>query len=131
MDFETVERCGRTHVVVNGVESPTFVRPSGTGLWLVRAPHTDYIADTWDEAVNLIAEDMRIWYTILQAAERLVELGAFDEAPSAQSVGSWARDGLFPGAVKIQGKGGRGSGGSWRIPGAGLMKFAAERRKEQ
>lgn len=130
MNFETVEHCGRVHVVKNGVESEGFVSPGLRYAHIVFRPEYWTRYDTLEEALTLIAGWMDTWHTISQAAARLVELGAFNEPPSSQMMGQWARAGLFPGAMKILGKGARGSGGSWRIPEAGLVEFM-ERRKER
>ena len=129
MNFETVERCGRIYVVKNGVESTAFVEKR-RGSWYLYDSVIAAVVPSEDEAITRIANAMDDWYTVQEAAEVLVELGAFDAPPSTQMMCTWAREGKFPGAVKIQGPGGRGSGGSWRISKAGLVEFA-KRRMEQ
>jgi len=130
MEFETVERSGRVHVVENGVESANYVKStkSITGQWVVMTSRLNYIADTRNEALERIAESMGTWYTIAQASERLVELGAFTEPPSRQMMGTWCRKGQLPGAFKAVGAGCRGGGGSWRIPASALPGFMEWRK---
>lgn len=135
MDFETVERQGRIHVVKNGVESRLSAERdvgigSGRTMWNIRRPYVTRVTDTLKNALEMIAADMNTWYTATEAAARLVEMGVFDEPPSPQRVTKWCRDGLLPSAFKLLGRGARGSGGAWRIPEAALRAFA-ERRKEQ
>lgn len=130
MKFGTVERCGRVHVVKNGVESAAFVEKV-RGCWYL---YDFVIAATIPspaEGIAIIADAMSDWYTTSQAAEALAEMGAFNEPPSTQLVAGWCREGLLPGAVKVRGRGARGSGGSWRIPGAALQTLANERREER
>jgi len=134
MESDTV-RTGndRWYVTNNGVMSTAFVefrRQDKGGKWMVMVPKIAHIADTLDEALEIIASDMDTWYTIAQAATRLVEMSVFDDLPSAQRMGNWAREGLFPGAFKLRGPGGRGGGGAWRIPAGAFPEFV-ERRKKQ
>ena len=127
MEFETRERCGRIHVVKNGVESAEFVISSFDG-YTVFAPESWGEWKTLNAALESIARlYMDDWYTATQAAEVLVEMGVFDEPPSPQRVTKWCRDGLLPGAIKVRAL--RGSGGAWRIPASALLAFA-ERRKQ-
>lgn len=127
MEFDTVERCGRVYVSKNGVESTDFVEKS-MGNWNIYNAAFYDVALSLEKATARIAFEMGDWYTATEAAARLVELGAFDKAPSAHDICMWARLGLLPGAVKVPGtKGGRG--GSWRIPESALAEFM-ERRKE-
>ena len=128
MEFETVERCGRIHVIVNGVESAAYTQRTVWGGWRHFAP--DHVGNYSDlqPSLEAIALGMDDWYTILQAAERLVETGVFDEPPSTQMMGIWCREERFPGAMKVRGKGCKGGGGTWRISGAALEMFAAGRR---
>lgn len=130
MEFETVERCGRTYVVRNGVESAGFIERDRGGNW----GRWDFVlvaAGSEEEGLATIATAMGNWYTAAQAAQHLVKLGAFNLAPLTPSVCTWARLGLLPGAVKILGPGGAGRGGSWRIPGKALAEFVEKRRKGQ
>jgi len=129
MNFETVKIGDGVHVSVNGVTSAAFARECTGGGWAVLVPQIAYTPDTLEDALAMIATDLGDWYTVAQAAEVLVEMGAFDTAPPAQTVSKWAREGLFPGAMKIRGPGGRGGGGSWRISRAALVEFA--KRREQ
>lgn len=129
MEFEVVEQDGRVHVSKNGVRAQWFAMPDGIG-YVIYEPRPVQHTVSLEEALVLIAEWMGDWYTIAQAAEALAEMGTFDEPPSAQRMGTWARAGLFPGAVKIKGPGARGGGGSWRISASALPIFA-ERRKGQ
>jgi len=125
VEFEIVKIGDAIYVSINGVMSTAFARQSiVSGRWFVEVPKTSYVAEALDEAVALIAEGLGNWYTIAQGAERLVEMGAFDEAPSSQMMGIWCRAGRFPGAVKVRGKGARGGGGAWRIPETALPIFA-------
>ena len=130
MGFETVERCGRIHVIVNGVESAGFIERDRNGREWGRWDFVLVAVESADEGLAHIADAMGDWYTVTQAAARLVELGAFDEPPSPQMMGIWCRAGKFPGATKILGRGARGSGGQWRISEAGLVAFIAERREQ-
>ena len=127
MEFETtVERCGRIHIVKNGVESAEYVRYSKTQQrWCLYASHCIGDYDHPSVPLTIIAEGMGKWYTVGEAADRLVELGAFDEPPSTQMVSRWCRGGLLPGAVKVPTQ---GSGGSWRIPARALVAFAEGRK---
>ena len=131
MEFETVERCGRVYVVKNGVESAAFVQKVWDG-WRQFIP--DHIANFNNSQIPLeiIATNMDTWYTSAQAAERLVEMGAYDSPPSVHTMSNLTRAGAFAGAFKLRGlRGGRGGqGGAWRIPEAGLQAFV-ERRKGQ
>ena len=127
MEIETVEQCGRVHVVKNSVESAGFIERSRGGDW----GHWDFVlvaSGTASEGLAAIAEAMDTWYTATEAAEHLVEMDVFDKPPTAKKVCGWARDGLLPGAIKITGKGGAGQGGSWRIPGKALEAFVNKRR---
>lgn len=127
MEFETVERCGRIHVIVNGVESAGFIERDCGGNWGC----WDFVlvaAGPADEGLAHIADAMDTWYTTDQAAARLVELGAYDTAPSAREICGWARNDLLPGAVRVKGKGCAGRGGPWRIPESALAALV-ERRK--
>ena len=131
MEFEIVVwNRDDVHASVNGVISAAFARKCTNGEWAIMVPQIAYSVPTRDEAVRRIARALGDWYTITQAAERLVELGAFDSPPSAQMTGAWCRAGKFPGAVKILGAGGRGGGGAWRISVTGLEAFIAERREQ-
>jgi len=125
MNFETVERCGRTYIVKNGVESAAFVEKRRRS-WYLYDSVIAAVVPSEDEGITRIANAMDDWYTVAQAAEVLVELGAFDAPPSTQMVCTWAREGKFPGAFKARQ---RGSGGSWRISEAGIEAFVAERRE--
>ena len=139
MNFETVERCGRIHVSINGVVSAAFIqRDAGAGLpaqagggYTILEPRVAHVTETLEEAARIIRGWMDDWYTIPQAAERLVGMGVFDKPPSAQMMGIWCRAGKLPGAMKVRGPKMRGGGGAWRIPDAGLVAFAAERREGQ
>lgn len=127
MEFETVERCGRIHVIKNGVESENFVIPGAGNCWLIyRSIRDGYASSSLEEALIVIASGMGNWYTTAQAAECLVEMGVFDKPPTAKKICGWAKDGLLPGAMKASAP---GQGGSWRVPEAALMALA-ERRKE-
>ena len=134
MDFEAVKIGNNIHASVNGVVSAAFARQCVNGEWAIMVPQIAYSVPTKEEAARRIARAMDIWYTSAQAAERLVELGAYDSPPSAHTMSNLARAGAFPGAFKLLGRGsgeqgkGGGQGGSWRIPEAGLQTFA-ERRK--
>ena len=129
MEIEIVERDRRIYVVKNGVESPEYVQYSHEQQeWqlFISVIHTVGYNHP-SVPLSIIADSMMDeWYTVQEAAEVLVELGAFDAPPSTQMMCTWAREGKFP-AVKIQGPGGRGSGGSWRISKAGLVEFAKRR----
>ena len=127
MKFETVKIGDGVHVAIEGVTSAAFVRECAGGGWAVLVPQIAYTSDTLEDALAMIASDLGDWYTVAQAAEVLVEMGAFDAPPSTQMVCTWAREGKFPGAFKLTGPGGRGGGGSWRIPEAGLVEFAKRR----
>ena len=128
MEFETVNRRGRIYVTVNGVEAAGFAI-QGAGGCVIYMPRPMQSIETMKEALNILAASMGDWYTVAQAAERLVELGAYDSPPSAHTLANLARARAFPGAFKLLGKGsGGGQRGSWRIPEAGLQEFA-ERRK--
>ena len=129
MEFETVEQNERVYVSVNNVRAPWFAMPDPDGVgYAIYEPQPVQGCVTLAGAIAIIAEWMGNWYTVTQAATRLVELGAFDSPPSTQMMGIWCRTGKFPGAVKILGRGARGSGGQWRISEAGLVAFIAERR---
>lgn len=115
--FETIEKCGRLYVIKNGVESAEFVIPSFDG-YAVYQPEYVLECKTCKAALAIIALGMDDWYTVPEAAARLVELGKVDKQPAAQTMYRWLRAGKrFPGAIKV-GKVGRG--GSWRIPEAAL-----------
>ena len=129
-NYKTVTLGGCTHVSANGVVSLTFTKQNTKGEWVIKVPRAAYIAETMEEAVELIANAMDTWYTIAEAAEYLVEMGAFDSPPSAQMMGTWCRAGRFPDAAKVRGKGCRGGGGSWRISLTGLETFVAERSSQ-
>lgn len=127
MEFETIERCKRTYVIKNGVESAEFIERDCGGGW----GRWDFVlvdVGTASEGLIAIAKAMGNWYTAQEAAAWLVEAGV--EKASAHDICLWARNGLLSGAVKITGKGGWGRGGSWRIPQAALGALA-ERRKGQ
>ena len=126
MEFETIERCGRVHVVKNGVESAGFIQRRNGGWAILFPEQWDCLPYSRDDALDTISVIMGNWYTTTEAAARLVEMGVFDVAPSAHEVCTWARLGLLPGAVKI---GAAGQGGAWRIPESALAAFAAERRE--
>ena len=129
MEFETVERCGRIHVVKNSVESAGFIKHDHGGGW----GHWGFFlvaVGLADEGLAAIAERMDDWYTASEAAERLAEMDVFDKPPTAKKVCGWARDGLLPGAMKITGKGGAGQSGSWRISESALEALA-ERSKRK
>lgn len=129
MEFDTVERCGRVHVVKNDVESAGFIERDPGGGW----GRWDFVlvaVESADEGLAHIASAMGNWYTAQEAAERLVEMGVFDKPPTAHDICLWARSGLLPGSIKIIGKGGAGQGGSWRIPESALEALA-QRRKGQ
>lgn len=127
MDFETMKIGDGVHVSVNGVPSNAFARRCTDGEWAIMIPQIAYSVPTKAEAVRRIAEAMGTWYTATEAAERLVEMGAYDKPPSAHDICLWARNGLLPGSVKIRGKGGAGQGGSWRIPQSALEALAERR----
>lgn len=127
MEFETVKHSGRLHVIVNGVESEDFAVPGAGGCWLIYQPiRRGFASSSLEEALVIIALGMDTWYTAKEAAERLVELGAYDIAPSAREVCGWARNGLLPGAIKVSAP---GRGGSWRIPEAALREFKGSEKK--
>ena len=125
--IETTEKSGQVHVSVNGVNAQWFAMPDDKG-YVIYGPQPVHHAVSLEEAIVLIAEWMGNWYTAAEAAERLVEMDVFSEAPSAHDICLWARNGLLPGAIKITGKGGAGRGGSWRIPGKALETLANKRR---
>ncbi len=129
MEFETVERCGRIHVIVNGVESAGFIERDRNGRDWGRWDFVYVAVGSADEGLAHLANALGDWYTAAEAAERLVKLGAYDVPPSAHDVCAWARLDLLPGSMKITGKGGAGRGGSWRIPGKAIAALA-ERRKQ-
>lgn len=123
MEFETVERCGRTYVVKNGVESSAFVEES-KGYWhLFDFVLVDALLSK-DECLARIADALGDWYTAAEAATQLVEMGVLDRLASAHDICLWARNGLLPGSVKISAP---GQGGSWRIPEAALRALAERR----
>lgn len=119
MDFKTVKVGDSIHVSVNSVVSTAFVQ-STNDEWAIMVPRQCYLAKTLDEALQLIAEGMGNWYTVAQAAEMLMGMGAFNAPPSAQLMSRWAREGRFPNAVKVPTQ---GSGGSWRFSGKALVAF--------
>ena len=124
MEFEIVDRCGRIHVRKNGVEGEWFVRPGHPDYgdyYLVYSPILYYRAATLDEALAIVARNMETWYTVLQAAARLAELGKVTAAPERHTMYRWLRAGRFPGAIRIPGM--RGRGHPWRIPGKALREF--------
>ena len=127
MNFEAIEQDGRIRVFKNNIEAQWFAMPDGIG-YVIYEPRPIQHTKTLEEALVLIAEWMDDWYTIRQAAKCLVEMGVFDVPPSTQMMGTWCRAGKFPGAMKVLGKGCRGSGGAWRIPGKALPVFAEGRR---
>ena len=131
MEFETVKIGDNIHVVsINGVISAAFAREHRGGGWVVFVPRIAHMPTPLENALALIAADMDDWHTAKQAAERLMELGAYDSPPSAHTMSNLARAGAFADAFKLRGKGGGGQGGAWRIPEAGLQAFV-ERRKGQ
>jgi len=125
MNFETVKIGDGVHVSANGIVSAAFARECQGGGWAVLVPQIAYTPDTLEDALAMIAAALGDWYTATEAAERLVELGAFDKPPTTHDVCMWARNGLLPGAVKIKAA---GQGGSWRIPASALTALV-ERRK--
>ena len=120
MKFETVERFGRVHVVKNGVESAEFVILSFDGH-AVYQPEYLLECKTRETALEIIAHGMDNWYTVLQAAERLAELGKVATAPERHTMYRWLSAGRFLGAIRIPGM--RGRGHPWRIPEEALRKF--------
>lgn len=126
--IETVKRCGRIHVVNGGVESAEFVELTSSGEFGVFVPYLVRLTETAEMAAADIARNMDIWYTIPQAAQRLVQLGKCTTPPHPKTMCRWARAGRFPGAVKVPGRGGRG--GEWRISRSALWAFP-ERRKRK
>lgn len=128
MNFETVMIGNALYVRKNGVLGELSVAQIEGGAWAILTSAIAYTRGTQEEALAFIADQMGDWYTITQAAARLVEMGAFDTSPSAQMMGIWCREGRFPGAVKVRGKGCRGGGGSWRIPASALPGFVEWRK---
>jgi len=125
MEFETVEQqCGHIHVIKNGVESARFVQQI-YGDWVIMVPQVEFTARNLADALNLIAKSMNTWYTVSQAAVRLVELGAASKSPHRKTVCRWCREGRFLGAIKV----GRGQGGSWRVSETALTEFAKRRKR--
>ena len=127
MKFETMKIGNAHYVVKNGVTSTLSVAQIKGGAWAILAPSIAYTRATKTKALAFVAKEMGDWYTTAEAADRLVEMGIFDVAPSAQEVCTWARLGLLPGAIKITGKVKGGRGGAWRIPGKALEAFAERR----
>lgn len=121
MEFETVERCGRIHVIKNGVESAGFIeRDRGGRRWGC----WDFVLVTVglaDEGLAHIAAAMDDWHTVLQAAVRLVELGKVTKPPATQTMYRWLQDGRFQGAIKV--RRGPGRGGTWRLSESSLREF--------
>lgn len=127
MDYETVERCGRVHVVKNGVESAEFVQQAPSGRWATTMPQVEFLTNTRAIALDLIAEGMDDWYTVPEAAARLAELGKVDVPPSMQTMYRWLRAGRFPGAIKVPEV---GRGGSWRLSEKTLREFKGKVKKK-
>lgn len=128
MEFETVKIGDSIHVSINGVISAAFAREHRGGGWVVFVPRIAHMPAPLENALALIAADMDDWHTAKQAAERLMELGAYDSPPSVHTMSNLARAGAFPGAFKLLGGGGHGGqGGAWRIPEAGIIKFVKRR----
>lgn len=125
--FETIERCGRLHVVKNGVESAEFAIPSLDGH-VVYLPEYLLERKTREAALAFIAASMDTWYTVAEAAVRLVELDKADKPPAIQTMYRWLRAGRFPRAIKV-GKVGRG--GSWRLPETALWEFTRKGGEKQ
>ena len=122
MNYETMERCGRTYAVKNGVESEYFTIPGAGDCWLIYRPiRHGFASSSLTGALTVIADRMGAWYTVTEAATRLVELGKADKPPAVQTMYRWLRRGRFPGAIKVRTVVGRG--GSWRIPEAALREF--------
>jgi len=121
MNFKAVVRCGRIHVVKNGVESECFAVLGHSGHWLIFHPVLCDQVSSLEKMLRFLTASMDTWYTVTEAAARLVELGKTGKRPSAvQTMYRWLRQGRFPGAIKIQAA---GRGGPWRIPEAALRKF--------
>ena len=120
MNFETVERCGRTYVIKNGVESAGFIKRDYGGNW----GRWDFVlvaVGSRGDGLAAIAAGMDDWYTVPQAAARLAEMGKVTAAPERHTMYRWLRAGRFPGAIRIPGM--RGRGHPWRIPGKALREF--------
>lgn len=118
MNFETVKIGDDIHVSINNVVSAAFVRQgSKHNAWVIMTPRIAQMAETLEEALALIAAGMDTWYTVTEAAIRLVELGKKAKPPARQTMCRWLGQGRFPGAIKVQTA---GRGGSWRIPEAAL-----------
>ena len=118
MEFKTVDRCGRIHVVKNGVESAGFIERDRGGNW----GRWDFVlvaVGSRGEGLAAITNAMDTWYTVPQAAVRLVELGKCAKPPHPKTVCRWLRAGWFPGAIKV----GPGQGGSWRLSETSLGEF--------
>ena len=120
--YETVERCGRTHVVENGVESECFITPGRGDRWLIFHPVLYDQVSSLKEALAFLSASIDVWHTVPQAAIRLVELGKADKPPALKTVYRWIHSGRLPGAIKVR-TGGPGRGGSWRIPETALREF--------
>ena len=120
MNYETVERCGRLHVVKNGVESACFAQPALRGRWATTMPQVEFTTSTRAIALDLIAGGMDDWHTVTEAAIRLVELGKADKPPALKTMYRWIHGGQLPGAIKVDTV---GRGGSWRIPEEALREF--------
>ena len=131
MEFETVKIGNAWYVVKNGVTGTSFAARMDSGKWGIFMPHLlEPLTETLEEALAFVAAGVDTWYTVAQAAERLVELGAYDASPSAQTMASLARAGAFPGAFKLRGQGSGvygGRGGQWRLSEAGLAEHAKRR----
>ena len=120
MNFETVEHCGRIHVVKNGVESWGFVTLGYVGnYWLVYRPVFQDQTASLETALAAVAARMDTWHAVIEAAVRLAELGKVTKPPHPKTMCRWAREGRFLGAIKV----GQGQGGSWRISETALREF--------
>jgi len=126
MNYKTVERCGRTHIVKNGVESAEFVQQAPNGRWATTMPQVEFLTNTRAIALNLIAEGMDDWHAVSQAAARLVELGKVAKLPVMQTMYRWIREGRFPGAIKAPMV---GRGGAWRLSETSLVEFKGGKGK--
>ena len=130
MEFETVRIGNAYYAMQNGVMSMSCIAQiSGSDEWGIFIPSLRHFMPTKEQALAFVIEQMDTWYTVTQAAERLVELGAYDAPPSAHTMSNLARAGAFPGAFKLRGMEAPGQGGQWRIPEAGLAAHTERRMK--
>ena len=106
MEFKTVEHSGRVHVIQNGVESECFAIVGYGDHWLIYCPTLCVQTNLLENALEFIAAGMDTWYTVPQAAARLVELGKCNRAPHDQTICRWCREDQFPDAVRAGPAGG-------------------------